>query len=1069
MSPRSAVVCLLICVQSLFAQTSSARVSGLVTDPAGAEVPGVTITFRNTSTGVEATASANVEGYYTAAYLRPGPYEMTAEAKGFKRFVRQQLVLETGQALVVDIRLELGAVTESVVVSAQTPLLQADSSAVSTLVENATIRNMPLASRRIGSLIRLMGNVTFGSEASWEGITNFSIAGGRARQQIWQLDGGNLQGVMLVTGIVSVAPPVEAMEEFRVQANGYPAEFGRSTGGFISMTTKSGTNQFRGSLYEFLRNDAFDARTFFAAAKPPLRYNVFGGTLGGPIRKERTFFFFSYEGTRRRDGVTRILNVPTVAEVNGDFSATPGILIDPVSRQPFAGNRIPANRLDPVGAALAKLYPAPNVPGAPSGNRNFIQNAVNRTTGDSYILKLDHTLSAKDRISGRYLKFRSPVQPGRVFPNPAADTVGDQLSDQFHVTANWVRNVGASLFNELRYNYNRRTNEDPSLYPSTITADVGLRGVAQDGTPNINITGFSAIGPGGQFRLAGPGFQHQIIESASWFRGKHQLKFGGEWRSSEMPDLWGDSRAGQLGFNDVATGRGFGVAALLLGWTNTAAVNTGFTSARMNYFAGFIQDDWKISSRLTLNMGLRWDMDTPRSEKNNVQTGFDPFAINPVSRTPGSITYAGRDGASVYAHRFDRNNLGPRFGFAYRPWDDKLVVRGGYGLMYGAIYDDSITRANVVGFGDVRQFQSSDNGITPTLLLRNGVPLPPAEPVGPGFGAVPVGQAPRIQPDFYNPDQQMPYAHHINLSLQRQFAGSLLIEGSYTSNLAHRISGRATNVNEIRPERRGARQDQALRPFPQYANVILRANNWGNSSYHGFNLKVEKRFSKGLNLLSNYTWSKFLDDVQSASDAGGAGAQSYHARHLDKSFSGNDIRHRWVSSAVYELPVGHGRALALPAGWVDKAFGGWSTGVIAELRTGLPFGVVEQTNRLNAFSSSQRPNLVSPWSVSGDRSRAERITRYFNTAAFVFPGDGMLGNSPRNVGAGPGSVGLDMSLLKDVAVRERVSLQLRGEFFSILNRPNFGLPNGARGSAAFGTIASAGGTRQIQLGLRLAF
>ena len=251
--------------------------------------------------------------------------------------------------------------------------------------------------------------------------------------------------------------------------------------------------------------------------------------------------------------------------------------------------------------------------------------------------------------------------------------------------------------------------------------------------------------------------------------------------------------------------------------------------------------------------------------------------------------------------------------------------------------------------------------------------------------------------------------------------------------------------------------------------MILRANNWGNSSYHGFNLKVEKRFSKGLNLLSNYTWSKFLDDVQSAADAGGAGAQSYHARHLDKSYSGNDIRHRWVSSAVFELPVGHGRALELPAGWVDKAFGGWSLGVIAESRTDLPFGVVEQTNRLNAFSSSQRPNLVSPWRLTGDRPRAEQIAQFFNPAAFVFPGDGVLGNSPRNVGAGPGSVGLDMSLLKDIAVRERVSLQLRGEFFGILNRPNFGLPNGARGGAAFGKIAGAGGARQIQLGLGLVF
>lgn len=1069
MSPRRVVVCLLVLALAALGQTSTARVSGLVTDSAGAVIPAASVTLKNTATGIETKVQAGNEGLYTAAFLQPGPYELFVEAKGFKRFVRQGLTLDTGQALVLDVRLEIGSVAESVVVSAETPLLAADSSAISTLVENATIRNMPLASRRIGSLIRLMGNVTFGSEASWEGITNFSIAGGRGRQQIWQLDGGNLQGVMLVTGIASVAPPVEAMEEFRIQANGYPAEFGRSTGGFISMTTKSGTNQFHGSLYEFLRNDAFDARNFFSATKPPLRYNVFGGTVGGPIRRDRTFFFFSYEGTRRRDGVTRILNVPTAQEVRGDFSATPGTLLDPANGQPFPGKMIPASRLDPVGAALARLYPTPNVPGAPSGNRNFQQNAVNRTTGDSYILKLDHSLSARDRISGRYLKFRSPVQPGRVYPNPAADTVGDQLSDQFHVTGNWVRNVSTSLFNELRYNYNRRTNEDPSLYPSTINADVGLRGVAQDGTANLNITGFTAIGQGGQYRLAGPGFQHQIINSTTWIHGAHQVKFGGEWRSSEMPDLWGDSRAGTFNFNDVATGRGFGLASLLLGWVNTAAVNTGFTSARMNYFAGYLQDDWKVNSRLTLNIGLRWDMDTPRSEKNNQQTGFDRFAINPVSGTPGAITYAGVGGTSVYAHRFDRNNFGPRFGFAYRPLGDRLVFRGGYGLMYGPIYDDSITRANVVGFGDVRQFQSSDNGITPAFLLRAGVPLPPAESPNPGFGAVPVGSSPRVSPDFYDPDLKATYAHHLNFSVQRQLAGSFLVEAAYTANLSHRVSGRATNVNEIRPERRGARQDQALRPFPQYANVTQRAMNWGNSSYHGVNFKVEKRFSRGLNLLSNYTWAKFLDDVQSAADAGGGGPQSYYARHLDKSYSGNDLRHRWVSSAVYELPVGRGRSLNLAQPVLDAAFGGWSLGLISELRSGLPFGVTEQTNRLNAFSSSQRPNLVGAWQLDGDRSRAQLISQWFNTAAFVFPGDGVLGNSPRSVGQGPGSVGLDLSLLKDFAFRERVKLQFRGEFFSILNRPNFGLPNGARGSAAFGTIASAGGARQVQLGLRLTF
>jgi len=519
-------ICFFLSVGAVFAQASAARVAGTVTDPGGAFIPQAEVTMVNKATGVETRATTSSSGLFVFAALNPGPYDLRVETDGFKRYTRSGLVLETGQVLALDVALEIGSLSETVTVTGETPLLQSDTSDISTFVENKTIQNMPLASRRIGSLMRLMGNVTFVSEASWEGISNFAIAGGRGRQQMWQLDGGNLQGVMLVTGIVSVAPPVEAMEEFRVQANGYPAEYGRTMGGFISLTTKSGTNQFRGSLYEFLRNGALDARNFFAASKAPIRYNVFGGTLGGPIIKDRTHFF-SYEGTRRRDGVTRILNVPTLKEIDGDFSASTGTLLDPLNGQPFPDNVIPRNRLDPIGSAIARLYPAPNVPGAPSGNRNFNQNAVNKTTGDSYILKIDHVLSQHDRIFGRYLKFKSPVRPGRVYADPAADTVGDQLSDQFHVTVNWMRNISPTVFNELRYNYNRRTNEDPSLYPTNFNGQVGLTGVAPDGLPAVSVTGYTSIGSTNQYRLAGPGFQHQIIESVSITKGTHQFKMGG--------------------------------------------------------------------------------------------------------------------------------------------------------------------------------------------------------------------------------------------------------------------------------------------------------------------------------------------------------------------------------------------------------------------------------------------------------------------------------------------------------------------------------------------------------------
>lgn len=1047
-----------------WAQTSSARITGIVTDPAGAVIPAAHITATNRDTGVVTPTESNDRGIYTVSFLPPGPYDLQVEAPGFKRYDRTHLKMETGAALSLDVRLEIGDTSDSVTVSAATPLLQSETSSYDTFIENATVSNMPLESRRAGGLLRLLGNVAFVSEETWEGIANFSIAGGRARQQIWQLDGGNLQGVMMTTGIVQVLPPVEAMEEFRVETNAYPAEFGRTMGGFISMTTKSGTNQDHGSLYEFLRTDTLDARNFFSPTKAPLHYNVFGATVGGPIRKNKTFFFFSYEGTRRRDGATRVLSVPTRQEETGNFSADVGNITDPLSKQPFPGKVIPQSRLDPVGYALAQLWPAPNVPNTPSGKNNFVQNAVSTTDADSYIAKVDHVFSDHDRLSVRYLKFRSPIEGGRVFPNPAADSAVDQLSDQFHITGTWLHNINATKFNELRYTFNDRTNLAPSLYPSTIARDVGLTGVALDGTPTVTVTGFSQIGVSGQYRDAGPGVQNQVIDSLSWFKGKHQLKIGGEWRRAQMPDTWGDYRSGLFDFNNVATGNG--LASLLLGWTDSVQVTSGATKTRMTYYAGYIQDDWRVTSNLTLNAGLRWEMDTPRSEANNEQTGFDTTKINPVSGTPGIITYAGVNGVSVYANRFDTNNLGPRFGFAWRPEHGNFVVRGGYGLIYGPLYDDSITRANVTGYGQTWQYQSPDNGLTPALLLKNGVPTPPVEPIGPGFGAVKVGQPPTTSPDFYLQDQKNTYSNQYNIVLQRQLRGSLLLEASYTANLAHDVGARDTNINEIPPQLRGAVQSQILRPFPQYSNVIVRGPNWGNSSYHGLNIKAEKRFSHGLNLLSNYTWSKFLDDVEAASEVGGAsgsGQESYYARHLDKSYSGNDIRNRWVSSAVYDLPGHFSNHVA------RSVLNGWSLGLIGEMRSGLPYGVVEQTNRLDSFSASQRPNLVGNPALPTDRPRAEQVAEWFNVKAFTAPGNGVLGTAARNQGFGPGSINLDTSLMKNFPFAEKRFVQFRGEIYNVANRPNFGQPGLLQGSVNFGTITTAADGRTIQLALKVVF
>jgi len=488
------------------------------------------------------------------------------------------------------------------------------------------------------------------------------------------------------------------------------------------------------------------------------------------------------------------------------------------------------------------------------------------------------------------------------------------------------------------------------------------------------------------------------------------------------------------------------------------------------YYGAFVQDDWKVTPRLTLNFGLRWEMDTPRRERNNRQNGFDEFARNPVSGTPGAMTFSGVDGRSPCAHQFDKNNLGPRFGFAWRPVGEKLVVRGGYGLTYAGLYYTAIPFVAAAGFADRRQFTSPDNGLTAALLLKDGVPQQPGEPLSPGFGAVPVGSNPRFAPQFFRQDHVSPYSHMMNFGIQRQIGSSLVAEVSWQANLSHKLGGPDVNINETRPELRGATANQRLRPFPQYGNVMWLSPAWGNSSYHGFNARIEKRYSSGLNLLANYTWSKFIDDVEAVNELGGAGYQSYWAHDLDKALAGNDIARRFIASSVYELPVGHGKAVPISNGFLNALVGGWSLGGIVELRSGAPYAITEQTNRLNSFSSSQRSHQLRSADLPSGRPRAELVRQWFDTTAFAFPGAGVLGNASRSPGRGPGLANVELSLLKNWRFKERAALQLRGEFFNLLNRPNFGLPNGQRGNPAFGQINSTvGDGRVVQLGLRLTY
>ena len=1063
------------------AQTQS-QLTGTITDNSGAVVVGVAVVARNVDTGVKYEAASTQNGAYLLPFLPPGRYEFSCELAGFKKFLRSGLVLETGSTFTVDVQLEVGQLTESVVVRATTPLLDSESSSVGQLIERANVLNMPVESRRGASLVRLMGNVVYREEAQGEAIPRFTMAGGRPTNQMWHLDGAAVQNMTLGVPILGLNPPSESLQEFKAEANNYSAEFGRTGGGLILMTTRSGTNSFHGAAYEFLRNDTLDARSFFSPGKAPLRYNIFGASLGGPVIRDKTFFFVNYEGTRRRDGLTFAnTTVPNVPEVNGDFSArTDARIIDPLSRTQFPGNVIPASRIDPIGAALAKLYPGPNVPGsltrAPANN--YLKNVSDSLNQDFITGRADQNFGARNRVYGRVSWVRSATTAAPIFPDAFADSRAQiQDNKNLSIVGTWITNLRPALINEVRYTHGNRYNLLRAAGTgSGKNGEIGIGGVDKDRFARVTVTGLTTLGStAAQQRIQTPILTEQVVDTLTWVRGSHQLKTGFEFRYSRNQDVNTPTTGGLFAFSNRATSDG--LAALLLGWVNNGQLtSTDPLNSRSDFYGAFLQDDWKVSPRLTLNIGLRWDMDTPRSERDNHQSGFDGAAINPVAGIPGIVTFAGRDGAGKYAHKFDKNNLGPRFGFAWRALQG-LAVRGGYGIAYHGIYNVAVPTNLASGFGLSGSFASPDGGLTAAFRLRDGMPAVTREALGPGWGAVKPPASPRTAIDFFQQTHTNGYAQQWNLSVQKELAGNMLVEAAYLANVGHRLGGPNIDINMV-PLVNGRgpdRQDQQRRPFPQFNSITQISPPWGNSTYHSLNLKAEKRYSNGLNFLMNFTWAKFLDDVEGGNElAGGEGSGYTHIelRKLDKSYSGSDIRLRYVASTVYELPFGAGRHWTIGNRVLNAMAGGWGASVIAELRSGPPWGVIEQTNLTNVYSASQRPNLLRDPTIQGDRSRSEMLARYFDTAAFQAPGVGVFGNAAREPGFGPGYVGVDASLHKRFPLRENIGLQFRGDFYNLPNRPNFANPASVRGRADFGTIAAiAPGTngRLVQLGIRLEF
>ncbi len=1077
-SPRLRAI--VIVIISLFgglaiAPAQTSQISGQVVDAQSAALPNVSLTLSRADTGEKRQVVSGSQGYFSFPLLAPGHYDLIAEKDGFQAQRQAGIVVVTGNITTANVTLKVGEVAQAISVEATAPLLQFESAAVGKVIENQTIVDMPLLDRRASQLQRLNGFEV--GNGSGSGAT-FAIAGGRSANANYTIDGGNVQNALLGAPTLYFDPPVESLQEFNVAISNYAAELGRTGGGVVQMTTKSGTNSFHGSAYEYLRNDAIQGTPFFATHKSPLRYNLFGATLSGPIYKNKTYFFFNYEGFRQKAATTVLLNVPTKAEDAGDFSADSYAVINPATGKQFPGNII--TNPDPVGAALAAYYPAPNVPGAPSGKANFTANVPAQTVTNTYVARVDHNFSDKDRIFGRFLANPGHVLTGSIFPTPGTDSYGNSNPTYYYnPSATWYHTFNQFWVNELRLTYSQRENVNISAGAnSTLDTQIGLTGVNQSYFPTVSVNGFANLGNATQQRLQKPFIDSSLEDNVTWLHGTHQVKYGVSFRYNLNVDHTSVSPGGSFAFTNKVTGSS--LASLLLGRVNSATIQDNESlHSRGNSWGFFLQDDWRVTPRLTLNAGLRYDLDSPRRETHNRQNSFDPLAINPVSGTPGIITFAGLNGTSQYANNKDWDNFGPRLGFAYKV-DDKTVVRGGGAVLYTGEYYEATPLDAAAGFSRSGSFSSPDSGVTPAFYLRSGMPLvtiPTQANLTPEFGAVAVGQSVKTAVDYFKPNRATGYLYQTSLDIQRQLGKTYSLDIGYLGTFGHHLpSPTHENINQVPTNLLGPGNLQVKRPFPQFSNVVLDSADIGNSSYNGVNVGLEKRYSHGLQFRTNYTYSKFFDDLDAASElAGYPGTNSftdyYHPQDR-RGLSGNDIRHRLVGGVVYDLPLGQGNALSPTRHFLNELVGGWSTGIIGELHSGTPLSPVELTNNTGSFSDGVRPNVVGNPSLSSSRPRNSRLGEWFNTSAFQSPALYTFGNASRTFGEGPGLISLDASLLKNFKVGEKVNVQFRTEALNVLNHANFANPNTQNGSATFGQITSlASGTqsRILQFALHLQY
>ncbi len=1125
------VLCLavLFAVPSL-AQEFRATLQGTVTDPSKAALVEAVVLLKNTGTGVERSTKTDNDGHYIFQFLPPGSYELSSKATGFKTDVRGGISLSLGDNTRIDVELAIGQATETVQVMGDPATVQAESSSLGSVVRQEIIDTLPLkghSSLFMFTLATGVVNNRYGEDTrANDTITNVSYTsnGSPMASGDVSVDGvANTVNVNRGVNISQWVPAVDSVAEFKLQAGTLPAEYGRAGGNIMNIVIKSGTNDLHGSAYEFLRNAALDANLFFnnANGQRLARYgsNTYGFTVGGPVMlpkyngRNRTFFFYSFEGSREGNGINSLLNVPTDKMRTGDFSEISTVIYNPLTvrtaggvstRDPFPGNIVPQNVQDPVGKNIMGFWPKANR-AASNPARPHLQNYSASFKWprdyDANVIKIDHQFNANNQFFARVnfgegrlvfpFDFDGVATGGR--NNVKRPNRGVALNDTIILSPHTTMDI---RFGFARGIENNKPWSDGFDLTGLGFAPGYLNLIQGQAFPNINVTDITALA--NSPLIFDPGFTWSLQPSVTMVRGRHLFKTGGDLRLLRGNYFRNTAPAGSFSFGVNETGgpnaatptntTGFGLASMLVGFGSGSLANNTGVSIQNVYYGLYFQDDFRMSSKLTLNLGIRWEYETPRTERYDRTTrgwGYDkasPLQVPGLSLR-GGLLYAGIGGLPRGIYNRDRNNFAPRIGFAYTI-ARKTVLRGGYALSYIPV----IGSVSADGYSNSTAWASStDGGITVTNRLSNPFPTGLIPAVGNRLGlATLLGQS----VSFVEAADTYPRFHNMQVNIQREVGAGVLVELAYVASRAVGLIASTENLNQLDPQYfslgsqltqtvpnplagqlpgsslNGAtvQRQQLLRTYPQYTGVGRLNPAFGNSIYHSFQLRVEKRLSKGVTALVSYTRSKNIGDISTPQNA--------YNRDVERAVTDLDVPERLTIAGAWDLPFGKGRSFAANINRAaDLAIGGWQLSTFSTFQSGFPlaFGVQGGTYPAGV---SIRANVTGDPSSGVSGGHGTRLARYFNTDVFARPADFTLGNIGPRIGSvrSPGMNNVNLTLSKDFRIVERVKLQFRASQYNLFNHPVFGGPTTTVGSANFGRItAQANISRQSEFALRVIF